>query len=79
MSPFSYYIHSTVFLDSQGQKCFHLIPFSVVVQVWQRIGFWNVIQQTRANTGLVADCLLSLLQHYNNDNSQRFTVILWSL
>ncbi|KAK2398440.1 putative mitochondrial protein [Trifolium repens] len=56
--------------------CFHC-PFSV--QVWQRIGFWNVIQQTRANTGSVADCIFSLLQHYDNDNSQRFSAILWSL
>jgi ribonuclease HI len=47
--------------------------------VWQRIGFWNVIQQTRANTGSVADCIFSLLQHYDNDNSQRFSAILWSL
>jgi ribonuclease HI len=56
--------------------CFNC-PFSV--QVWQRIGFWNVIQQIRANTGSVADCLFALLQHYNDDNSQRLTGILWSL
>jgi hypothetical protein len=56
--------------------CFNC-PFSV--QVWQRIGLWNFIQQTRANTGSVVDCLFVLLQHYNNENSQRFTAILWSL
>jgi hypothetical protein len=52
-------------------------PFSI--QVWQHIGFWNVIQQTRANTGSMADCLFALLQRYNNENSQRFTATLWSL
>jgi ribonuclease HI len=52
-------------------------PFSV--QVWQRIGFGNFIQQTRNNTGSVTDCLFALLQHYNVENSQRFTAMLWSL
>jgi hypothetical protein len=54
-----------------------ICPFSV--QVWQHLGFWNVIRQTRANTGSVAECIFSLLQHYNNEDCQRFTTILWSL
>jgi hypothetical protein len=56
--------------------CFNC-PFSV--HVWQHIGFWSFIQQTRHNTGSVAACLFALLQHYNSENSQRFTVTLWSL
>jgi hypothetical protein len=56
--------------------CFNC-PFDV--QVWQQLGFWTVIQQTRDNTGSVAECIFALLQHYNADNSQRFTVTLWSL
>jgi hypothetical protein len=47
--------------------------------VWKRLGFWNDIRQTRANTGSVAECIFSLLQHYNNEDCQRFTTILWSL
>jgi hypothetical protein len=56
--------------------CFNC-PFDV--QVWQQLGFWTVIQQTRDNTGSVAECIFALLQHYNANNSLCFTVTLWSL
>jgi hypothetical protein len=49
------------------------------VQVWQQTVFWAVIQQTRANTGSVAECMFALLQLYNNEDSQHFAVTLWSL
>jgi ribonuclease HI len=49
------------------------------MQVWQRTGMWPSIQQTLANTGTVADCIFTLLQHFNVEESQRFAVTIWSL
>jgi hypothetical protein len=49
------------------------------MQVWHRTGLWPIIQQTRANTGTVTDCVFAILQHHNNEDSQRFAVTLWSL
>jgi hypothetical protein len=66
--------------NDSGEDLDHLFfncPFTM--QVWQRLGLWTTIQQTRNNTGSVAECIFALLQHYNADNSQRFTVTLWSL
>jgi hypothetical protein len=52
-------------------------PFSV--QVWQRMGLWNPIQQTYLTSVTVPDCIFALIQQFDVANSQHFTATLWSL
>jgi hypothetical protein len=51
-------------------------PFSV--QVWQQTGLWADIQQSRTNGSSLTETMFTLLQFFNNDDCQRFTVTLWS-
>jgi hypothetical protein len=43
------------------------------------MGLWNSIQQTYLNSESVAECIFTLLQHFDIANSQHFTATLWSL
>ena len=56
--------------------CF-LCPFSM--QVWQRIGLWNSIQQAYSNVSSAEDVIFELMRRLSPELSQRLAVILWSL
>jgi len=52
-------------------------PFTM--QVWRRMGLWNVVHETFVNKNSVVDAIFELLHQFPQEFGQRFAVVLWSL
>jgi hypothetical protein len=52
---------------------------SLAVQVWQRSGLWESINQAQIHTGTASETMFQLLQVLSSADSQRFAATIWSI
>jgi len=64
-----------------GSEDLHHVFFNCpfAVQVWQRSGLWQVIQQALQHTVTAAEFMFQLLHNLPSDSKQRFVANIWSL
>jgi hypothetical protein len=56
--------------------CFEC-PFTV--QVWRKIGLWNVVHEVFLEKNSAVDAIFELLHQFSQELGQRFAAVLWSL